>query len=735
MVHSAVMLPSLVRSALVAFAAFHSLAESAVISNFTTSKPPSTTAVPSTTAAPSNCCFLVQDTVSQGWFDISSIKTIYSLRNVTSYTVYVGPGTTTVTSTNVYKSVNKTFYSTKYLGRNPMTLYGNSFPGPYQSETEIKNSSVIMTAGQAIQSPQGFNIYSTVKVVTAAAVTNSAGKLVCGTRSVYKEASDQTGALTVDNINSNFQSSYWGSSRQDATSKSELGATTSITTGIATMTDTTSAYTNSYEITSYSTQYAPYPVAVTTITFAPYVYTPAWAAKGRTFEGDTNCDGEDKGVVHYGFLPKELFSHMLAAPEIKSQYHGLESCLLGGPVIATQSSCSAWAPEVQMPGGDLTESTVVTIPKPQPVTTPNVTPTSEVIPPPTTTPAPPSPVVTPLPTPTSEVVPPTSQVPVPEPLPTTYQVPVPSPVPTSEPPIPVPVPTFQASAPVESPNPQNPSPTVVSPQPTSGGDAPVVVNPPSPGTTAIPAPVSPAPSSKGGDIASAIASLIGVPAPSPVAGNSPAVVTTVPVNLETPFKGGQTTVINAVTNVVLTTNAVVNTPAVVTIPVDPANLVVGQTTVINGVTNVLLSTNSPATASGVANSRVQNLVTTLDISGTLNIVIPGSTTVEANSIVAGLSGSTVVSGSKTYVVLSTPFTVPVVTSSSAPSSNSKLSSSSWVEPSESDTVVSVSNISNPTATASTTSPLIAPASSASKTLGNWKLAGVLVVTGWCLVGW
>lgn len=77
-----------------------------------------------------------------------------SLVNLTSYTYYVTalPNTTlTSTARNVYPT-NATFYTTEPNGRNPLTLYYNDNPGPYQSTSMLEgiNTTQIVTAGQTM---------------------------------------------------------------------------------------------------------------------------------------------------------------------------------------------------------------------------------------------------------------------------------------------------------------------------------------------------------------------------------------------------------------------------------------------------------------------------------------------------------------------------------------------------------------------------------------------------------
>ena len=110
----------------------------------------SNSTIPSPTAV-SNCCFLVQDIVSEVWWEQYSTTSTVSLVNLTSYTYYVTTmPTTTVTSTETrVTETNATFYATEGNGRNPLTMYQNGNPGPYEAYKRLEglNTTQIVTAG------------------------------------------------------------------------------------------------------------------------------------------------------------------------------------------------------------------------------------------------------------------------------------------------------------------------------------------------------------------------------------------------------------------------------------------------------------------------------------------------------------------------------------------------------------------------------------------------------------
>lgn len=543
-------------------------------------------------------------------------------------------------------------------------------------------------------------MYSTVKVITAAPVTNSAGQLVCGTPGVFNRGSNiTTGAnvatMTIDNENTNAQA-YWGTSKI-ADSEIPTSTSTKIYT-VTYSTSSTSFKTLTAIATLYSTSQAPAPTgAGTTLTFdTPFIYAPSWAAAGASGPGSTDCDGDDKGTIHYGYLPSTIKDYMLGVPQITSQYPNLGSCLIAGPPITVRTICSANAGEVQLAGGDLTSSTII-------IVTPSAEATS------------------------SQLVNQPASTNVPAPAPASTIAPV---LPTQTPsPSPAQLPETSVESPVQAPSPaqsqvqatsvEAPAPGVSSQDqnqsPTTSVQAPE--NP----QASTPIVAVPASSSSQGDdaVASAIASLIGA---QPVVNSTPSptlVVTnlqTIPFNPATSIEGsivvgndGQTNIVVAqpttVPAVVSTnlqtipynpassvdgstivgndgqTNIVISQPTTVpaasqapvvstnyaTIPYNPASSIEGSTVIQNGQTNIIVAQPTTILASSpsqVANPEAASLEavgsTTL-ISGTLNAVLPASQTLLFNpsALPTNVQAETIVSDSKTYIVLSTPVTIAI----------------------------------------------------------------------------
>ncbi|CAG8948926.1 hypothetical protein HYFRA_00002053 [Hymenoscyphus fraxineus] len=147
-----------------------------------------------------------------------------------------------------------------------MSTYVNPNPVPYYEGKKLVSSvniTLTVVGEQTINSPAAFYIYSTVKVITAAPVTDALGSFVCGTQGVVTNAwvTDADAFRTIDNENSNAQS-YQGTSKIP-----EVKYPTTTFTSILTTTylhyqssfPATKTYT--WEIESYSASHAPFPTA------------------------------------------------------------------------------------------------------------------------------------------------------------------------------------------------------------------------------------------------------------------------------------------------------------------------------------------------------------------------------------------------------------------------------------------------------------------------------------------
>jgi hypothetical protein len=126
------------------------------------------------------------------------------------------------------------------------------------------------------QSPAAFYVYSTVKVITAAAITDDSGNLACGTT---------IGGFP--NMNQNAQAYFGG---PPAT-----------------------------------------PVIISLTT--PFIYQPARGQTGAVYGMDTCFETPAAGTEDYGYVPQTVLDFLISNKEYSSQYPGLSACLPGGPSI------------------------------------------------------------------------------------------------------------------------------------------------------------------------------------------------------------------------------------------------------------------------------------------------------------------------------------------------------------------------------------------------------------------
>jgi len=100
-----------------------------------------------TTEAPTNCCFVIQETVSAEYWPVANVTYTTLEVNLTSITTLVTPyrnGTSTNVYTNVY-TTNASFPVTKTLG-NPIADYRNDGFYMTESDTWLRGTAVT-TAG------------------------------------------------------------------------------------------------------------------------------------------------------------------------------------------------------------------------------------------------------------------------------------------------------------------------------------------------------------------------------------------------------------------------------------------------------------------------------------------------------------------------------------------------------------------------------------------------------------
>jgi hypothetical protein len=95
---------------------------------------------------------VVQDTVTEEWFDITSYSTTHNVVNLTSITTFITPYPNTTKSrleTNVY-TTNATFNFTIPIGINPITIMTNDAPGPAETTHKNVNGTAVITGGIAM---------------------------------------------------------------------------------------------------------------------------------------------------------------------------------------------------------------------------------------------------------------------------------------------------------------------------------------------------------------------------------------------------------------------------------------------------------------------------------------------------------------------------------------------------------------------------------------------------------
>jgi hypothetical protein len=96
------------------------------------------------------CCFAVQDTVSEEWWEITSLSTShYVAANVTSiltyYTIYPDSTSTRFENVTSHNISTSTVY-TNLIGQNPIELFPNGGHGPNETANRL-NGTAIVTGG------------------------------------------------------------------------------------------------------------------------------------------------------------------------------------------------------------------------------------------------------------------------------------------------------------------------------------------------------------------------------------------------------------------------------------------------------------------------------------------------------------------------------------------------------------------------------------------------------------
>jgi hypothetical protein len=106
---------------------------------------------PALTPPPFACCFVVQDVVSEEWWEIFSMSSVYKVVNVSKITAHVSswPGTTTTSYETNVQTTNASFPFSIQVGYNPISLFGNFAPHPSEA-TQSNNGSALITGGVTV---------------------------------------------------------------------------------------------------------------------------------------------------------------------------------------------------------------------------------------------------------------------------------------------------------------------------------------------------------------------------------------------------------------------------------------------------------------------------------------------------------------------------------------------------------------------------------------------------------
>lgn len=337
-------------------------------------------------SATSNCCFVVQDVVSEYWWDyyypdpyvqektVSSISTLITTSANETITKHV---------TRLHKS-DITYSYTATEGYNPFQLKFDNAPQP--SEVIIANGltgTETVTAGVTVQSPAPFWVYSSIKIITVPAVTDSHGILVCattshgtieglvtralkttatsiipssnGTSAVTKKIVHTNRPLTettsdiytISGVNSNAEAYFGGhsilgwSNAYVVATRYEVKPAQTLTNSLGTA--TIPAYTeefidnNFYWVRSNGEIFTYEPPATGTVVIfpTPYIFLPP-CGTGDGSDTEPVCTHVNEKQA-YGYVPQAVLDHMISDSAIRSMYPGIASCLLGGPSLILQN--------------------------------------------------------------------------------------------------------------------------------------------------------------------------------------------------------------------------------------------------------------------------------------------------------------------------------------------------------------------------------------------------------------
>jgi hypothetical protein len=714
-----------------------------------------------TSSATSSCYFIVQDVVSEYWWDIFYPDPYVQVETSTSISDLVtalANSTITKHVTHLY-TTKITYSSTATGGDNPFSLSADNAPKPSEFRANRLTGTQIVTGGVTVQSPTPFWVYSSVKIITVPAVTDSAGKIVCATSSyatttesvtetllstastivtasdgmeVTKNiihtsetyANGPTDIYTISGVNENAEAYFgghgilgWSSFAVKSTGYEVFPAQTltnsfGLTTTIPTYTEDLNELIYYYARSSGDafTTYTP-SISSKVIKFpTPFIYLPPCATEDVP-DREPVCTHANMKEA-YGYVPKAVLDHMISDPAIKSKNPGIASYLVGGPSIILQNPFTVPGPRrvpyVQTHATNLLPTSDTPEPTPRPMQTDVPNPSSQ-LPQPQGTPTQPlsqptAPPLSPPAAPSESIIP---LARVPESIPGTLTI--------------IKGSTFAVISPTTLPvNPAFPLSGIT----TVIQDTTFVILASS---TIVPIPQNMLLGADGSHLSSP--SIPDLPGSTIiVAGNTtPSPTPNLPHETETmiPSLPGITMSFpDGAIGVILVAGA--------TIPVNPAYSVKGLTTVIDGTSEIIIPSPTTLRLSPQKESAVQFItgITTILPDGETAFILASGASVPVDRKLS-LSGRTTVIDGKTEVILTAPATITLQTKTSIPSKTKSFHSGAG-----STELSTRSDTTNVISTSSSTQTVDLPSGS-SVLAGGHKSGGLGARPGmkWGLTAW
>ncbi|KAE8454656.1 hypothetical protein EG329_000279 [Mollisiaceae sp. DMI_Dod_QoI] len=298
---------------------------SASVSLFSATTPRWNTSNSTTQKTAKLCCFAVQDTITVNrdiLIATEPAKWGFLTYSVTAFVTLGSNTTLTSFETNTFLNVLTSTSTTTLSGPSPVRMPSNAALGPSQ----VVSSSFVSTDADIMHGdPTGLPtyyslLYTTLKLITVPAVTDSNGLLACATPSTFSAGNLST---VFSNINSNAEA-YFGATSQ----------------------------TGDQIILAPASTYFPTP-------------KPSWSRKHVNLWFTTYEWCNDIASEAYGYIPQTIMNSAVGS------HSQLASCLPAGPsVIGPPNNCitSIYVdsvgfinPEIINAGGSITDTTTSTI--------------------------------------------------------------------------------------------------------------------------------------------------------------------------------------------------------------------------------------------------------------------------------------------------------------------------------------------------------------------------------------